>query len=319
MTIPNLNRAGWRPEVYTGLQNLLLSAPQGEVAVFDFDNTCILGDIGELFSHYLIDEMKYRYDLEEYWELVDPLDGRDELRRVTEAAMSVDRAHRKGHELYERYLAEMGALYARRLFRAGKRDCYEWAVRLHVGIGVDEMFTWSKEAMEREIANQVAKERRQAQFGEVQINRGIRLIEEIGHLLKAMEDAGLEVWVVSATNHWTVQVAASFFGIPKDRVLGNRVALDGDRLTAIREEPVLFREGKVEIIEREIGKVPVFVAGDAITDLEMLGMATHLSLVIDRGDQILRKVGKEKGWLFQPQADLTHLNSPQKSLLEGQH
>jgi phosphoserine phosphatase len=296
-------RGGWRDEVYERLAELLRRGSADSLpVVFDFDNTCILGDIGELFSHFLIDEMLYRYDLEGFWELIHPDDGREELRRVTEAALS----DRRDREAYELYLAQMGALYGRRLVRAGARDCYEWAVRLHVGLRPEEVRGWTKVAIQRELKRVVEVEQRRTEAGEeVRIGRGIRLLREMGELIAALRRAGFDVWIVSATNLWSVQVFAAYFGVPPERVLGNRVRLVDGVMTGQTQTPVLFREGKVAIIDERIGRRPALVAGDSVTDLEMLEVASEVALVIDGGSGELRAVGEERGWAIQPQGELT--------------
>jgi phosphoserine phosphatase len=83
------------------------------------------------------------------------------------------------------------------------------------------------------------------------------------------------------------------------------VAVDGGRLTDRAYTPALYREGKMAIIEEVIGQRPVLVAGDAITDYEMLCGSAGLSLVIERGDELLRREGSGRGWLMQPQEQLT--------------
>lgn len=309
---PNLTRAGWRPQVYEWLQDLLQTAPSDSpAAVFDFDNTCILGDIGELFSHFLIDEMRYRYDLDEFWAQIHEEDGRADLREITEAALAIPRALRPTSAEYQRYQAEMGALYGRRLKRAGKRDCYEWAVRLHVGLRPQQIKAWTQEAIENELASDIAVERRLSATGEeVKISRGIRYLLEMGQLMHALEQAGFEVWVVSATNIWSVRVFAGYFGIPPERVLGNRVTIEDGLLTGQTQSPVLFREGKVAIIDQVIKKQPLLVAGDTITDFEMLCYAQEMALVIDCGNQTLRDSARERRWALQPQSELTAVTSP---------
>lgn len=303
----NLPAGRWRPEVHQRLSALLEAPPSGRpVAVFDFDNTCILGDIGELFSHYLIDEMRYRYDLNDFWDEVHPDDGKKELKKITEEALNVRADERENSPIYQDYLAEMGALYGRRYRREGRRACYEWAVRLHVGLTEEEMRRWTAEAIERELRRERGVEERRCQRGEVvQIHRGIRTIQEIRDLFGALEAAGFDVWIVSATNIWSVQVFGAYFGIPRERILGNRVEVKKGRLTSKPEHPVLFREGKVEAIEKFIGKRPALVAGDTITDYEMLCMADKVSLVIDRGHKLLRSEGAKRGWAMQPQVELT--------------
>ena len=303
-----LSQAGWRPEVRDALCTLAQrGSNDGAPVVFDFDNTCIAGDVGELFGHFLVETMRYRYDLDSFWELIHPADGRQRLRELTQRALAVDEVLRSSSEAYERYLSEMAALYGRRLHRAGKRDCYAWAVRLHLGLTPAQMDSWSMEAIVKELTQPRRCDVYCTDAGEeVEVQRGIRPLREIRELMLALEQAGFEVWIVSATNVWSVRQFAPYFGVPPRRVLGNRVEVRGDQLTDQTIEPALFREGKAEVIDDVIGRTPVLAVGDAITDYEMLCMASDLALVIDRGDETLRRGAEQRGWLLQPQQELTH-------------
>ena len=285
----------------------------GEVAVFDFDNTCIVGDIGELFSHYLIESMGYRYDLEAFWELVHPEEGRAELRELSRGLLGVEAAERGEDPRFATYLAEMGALYGRRLERLGKRACYEWAVRLHVGLTPGEMERYTAQAIAAELGRPLSDEvRRTARGEEVRIARGVRVISEIRALMRALEQGGVEVWVVSATNIWTVRVFAELLGVPAERVIGNRVEVEGERLSSRTAPPVLFREGKVEAVEQVIGRQPILAVGDADTDFEMLCHARQ-ALVIDKGDALLRREGPSRGFMMQSR-DALSLEAPKGAL-----
>lgn len=313
-----LSPGGWREDVHRRLSDLLEAGPamsggasgDAPVVVFDFDNTCIFGDIGELFSHFLIDEMRYRYDLDDFWEQIHVDDGRGELRELTEKVLAIDGAERADSKLYHQYLAQMGALYGRRLTRAGKRDCYEWAVRLHAGLTPQELTRWTAEAIERELRREIFVEERLTRHGEeVRIGRGIRLLREMHELIASLDRAGYEVWIISATNIWSVRVFGAYFGVPPERVLGNQVEIKNGILTGKTCTPVLFREGKVAIIDEVIGKRPVLVAGDSVTDYEMLCEAQELALVIDSGSTLLRSEGKKRGWAIQPQSELIATSS----------
>ncbi|MFU8806051.1 MAG: HAD family hydrolase [Bradymonadaceae bacterium] len=311
-----LPRRGWRVDVHERLSEVIehrrmdqgTGSRTAPVAVFDFDNTCIVNDIGELFSHYLIDEMLYRYDLDAFWDLIHPEDGRDELLRLTKTLSSAV-PDPGSHPDFERYLGDMGALYGRRLGRAGKADCYEWAVRLHVGMRPDEVRRLADLAIRRELGRALYEEQRTSSCGRTTtISRGIRVIEEMHTLIRTLDRSGFDVWIVSASNIWTVEVFAAFFGVPTERVLGNRLVEDDDGvLTAETSRPVLFRQGKVEAIERYIGQRPVLAFGDAETDLEMLAWASDLAVVIDKGCDVLMKEARRSGWAVQPQHELHHL------------
>ncbi len=323
---PELPRQNWQPDVHERLTALIQrrvadAHAERPLAVFDFDNTCILNDIGELFSHFLIDEMLYRYDLNDFWDLIHPDDGRDTLYDITQKALQIPVAQRHQSLAYEHYLYEMGALYGRRLTRAGKADCYQWAVRLHVGMTEQQILALSNQAIRRELARSVERERRashtQSSPGpDVTIGRGIRMFQEIYTLIHTLKTTDFDVWVVSATNIWTVRSFAQLFGITPDRVLGNSLLAGPNHiLTSETIPPVLFRAGKVEAIHKYIGRTPVLAFGDSDTDLEMLVAATDLSVVIDVGNTELNAAAQKHGWAIQPQSTLTPLDPT--SLLQG--
>src|SRR5690606_863616 len=102
MTSALLPQLAWRSDVHERLRALLdrhRDRPAGApapVAALDFDNTCIFNDIGGSFAHYLIDEMLYRYDLDAFWELIDPADAPNALYDVTHRALAVP-AERRAH------------------------------------------------------------------------------------------------------------------------------------------------------------------------------------------------------------------------------
>lgn len=302
-----LERAGWSEQVYRRLCDAIESVPaQQAVAVFDFDNTCILGDIGESFGQFLVETMRYRYDLEEFWDQIAPGQQRKRLRSLTERALQLDPRRRDGSPVYRRYVAEMAALYGRRLERLGRRACYEWAVRLHVGLTPGQMRRWSRTAIRRQLHQPRSFEHYHTADGRrVRIQRGIRPFAEIRQLIQALHQIGWQVWIVSATNAWTVREFAAIFGVDSSRVLGNRVTVEQGRLTATTDPPVLYREGKVAAIDEAIGRRPAVVFGDSVTDFEMLCEAEYLAVVVDCGDELLRREGPARGWAFQPQEALT--------------
>lgn len=243
-----------------------------EVAVFDFDNTCIVNDIGEIFSYHLVDGIDYRYDLDSFWDLIDVRDGRQELRRMVETIQSSAKPFE--HPLYDAYRSEMNAIYTRRLEREGKRDCYAWAVRLHVGMSEDSMVELSRRAIDAELARPLERQTFLTSRGEeIAVERGIRMIHAVKELFRLLDENGIEVWICSATNIWTVREFAARYGVPSDRVIGNRVRVVDRVLTDELIEPVMFKEGKRAAIEREIGVRPTIVGGDSDTDFGMLEFA----------------------------------------------
>lgn len=315
---------GWTEAAHAKLNaaiaRILQDGAPSPIAVFDFDQTCIYGDIGELFSHYLIEEMAYRFDLQAFWDLIDPRDGRDHIRGLIAALAKLPGDARRQSEEYREYLAELGAVYERKYHRDGAAACYEWAVRLHVGMTPAQIHRLTLEAMRREIQAPITREVRHTARGEsVVIERGIRIHQEIRTLMGVLERLGFEVWIVSATNRWSVEAFARHsFGIPASRVLGNQLygqappdeplrlcARADDELSSTTCLPVLYRQGKVDIIREQVGRRPALAFGDTTTDFEMLCDATELAVLIDRGLPELQHEAHARSWAVQPHAQMT--------------
>lgn len=104
-------------------------------------------------------------------------------------------------------------------------------------------------------------------------------------LIKRLEQAGVAVWLVSASNQWIVDAGAPALGIAPERVVGVRLKVVDGILTDEIIPPLTYRQGKVEAIQKYIGCQPVLVAGDSMTDYEMLCYASQLCLVINPKNQ----------------------------------
>lgn len=128
---------------------------------------------------------------------------------------------------------------------------------------------------------------------------GIRLRAPMTSLIKELGAAGVEVWIVTASPQAVVRGVSTGLGVPPERVLGVRTEETGGRLTRTLVPPVTYRQGKVEVIQRHIGRRPALVLGDAWTDIEMLRYAEH-GVLMDRGDPKLLRAAREAGVLIQP-------------------
>jgi phosphoserine phosphatase len=65
-------------------------------------------------------------------------------------------------------------------------------------------------------------------------------------ILKALERAGVENYIVSASPELFVRAAADTLGLPSCRFVGIRVEIDGDMVTSRVVHPLPMGEGKVE-------------------------------------------------------------------------
>ena len=104
-------------------------------------------------------------------------------------------------------------------------------------------------------------------------------------LIARLQQAGVEVWIVSASNQWIVDAGAPYLGVPLNRVVGIRLAVADGLITETIVPPVTYRQGKVDAIVKYIGQQPILVSGDSMTDYEMLVYAKALRLVINPAER----------------------------------
>jgi phosphoserine phosphatase len=120
-----------------------------------------------------------------------------------------------------------------------------------------------------------------------------REFPEMRELVTRLRSNGCDVWAVSSTNNWVVEVGASSLGIAPDHVLAACVYLDDghatDRLVRVPTD-----ELKAVAIREVIGKPIDAVFGNSVHDLAMLEMARFPICVNPNPD--LEKIARERGW-----------------------
>jgi phosphoserine phosphatase len=99
-----------------------------------------------------------------------------------------------------------------------------------------------------------------------------RIFREMQELTRQLAAQGCELWAVSSTNDWVVQVGAAEFGIPSERVLAATLAVENglvtDRLLRVPTD-----ELKQTVIEEVIGRPVDAVFGNSIHDFAMMEKA----------------------------------------------
>ena len=120
-----------------------------------------------------------------------------------------------------------------------------------------------------------------------------RVFPEMQELTRSLASQGCDIWAVSSTNNWVVEVGAAHFGIATDHVLAACVHLDGghasDRLIRVPTD-----ELKATAIREVVGKPVDAVFGNSVHDEAMLEMARYPFCVNPNPD--LERVALERGW-----------------------
>jgi phosphoserine phosphatase len=133
-------------------------------------------------------------------------------------------------------------------------------------------------------------------FWHEEIYRGI--FPEMFRLTHALKERGVELWAVSSTNNWVVEVGAEYFGIPADHVMAAEVIVENglatDRLLRVPSGP-----GKAVAINEVIQRTPDAVFGNSIHDLAMLELARHPFVIHPNAD--LQTIAEQRGWpIYEP-------------------
>jgi len=241
-----------------------LAARGGEsFAVFDFDNTCIINDVGEATFAYLC--------------------GHELLRDRT---LLGEKDESDGY--HERVFRTYHTLLTEKKMRAA----YILCGRMFSGFSPGEAEAAALAAITEEGSRIGSK-----MLYDVHIERGLSPRPVVLALMVFLREKGVAIWIVSASAEPSVRAAMQHFGI-KGELVGVRSVLKNKVFTSELEEPMSIMEGKAECIKKYIdnAKEPLLVAGDSMNDLPMLEMA-EIQVVVDRGNE-LAKIAREREWFL---------------------
>ncbi len=157
-------------------------------------------------------------------------------------------------ELIRRRLLVDGPLdpwqeYQRRL-RRDPSDAFSFAVRLMNGLS---------EVVVRETSQHVFAERFVA-----------GVFPPVRFCLDRLIARGWDVYVVSASNRWSVEVAAAHLGLSPDRVIALGVEVEAGLLTDRVLEPIPVLAGKVILLRQLAGRDADIAFGNSVLDLPLL-------------------------------------------------
>lgn len=310
--------AQWAPDNHRLLNAWLANVSRSETpvtAVFDWDNTCIFGDIGEATFRHQLSTLRLKMSPAELaMHVPASVDGITTLASGVSLATLRDDILASYHMLWPTIQAGQASTVlgspAHKDFRVrlaylyseltdtdgiGARFSYPWVTGFAAGMTVEEVHDLAAETIAA--ARQEARATmtwRATSPGRSGVetftyNAGLCPQAELVDLMRAASKAGVEVFVITASLEYVVEGAAQALGYPVDEahVFGMRPkpAEDGT-LTIFMDAafPITYRAGKVAVIMQHLPAPPQLVAGDSNTDYEMLTHfdATRLRLVINR-------------------------------------
>lgn len=300
------------------------------LAVLDFEGTCVRNELGEALLVAAI-ERRALVVGESLFASVPPELGLEELRRhaarVAELPPDTSPAELERSPAFVAWRAGLVRVYRELRAREGGAAGAAWLATTLAGLTARDVRALAQEALTAELRRPLARRTlATAADGSVALARaaGIRYPDEMRDLVAALQRHGFDVWVVSATNQWTVEVGVQPLGIAPHHVVGARLAADPDgRLLPEIVPPLPWGPGKVAAVRTFIGRPPTLVIGDGAADRELLGTATALAVLIEGGRPVsdappdqappetaggpgdapqddLRALAAEEGWAVQP-------------------
>ena len=314
--------SSWAPQNREALEAFIAEVSRHDyevrpTAVFDWDNTCVFNDVGYATLRYQLDRLVFRLTPETLGELLPAeVDGQRELTgggvQLADARADILDAFRElWPHIQSGDLDAARALPAHRDFRA-KVGWFYTQLRATEGIGATYSLPWLigwlsgydddeiGEIVSAGLALAVAEPIGRATWTsatpgrigqrEFTFGTGVRPQQEMRELMTVLQEIGVRTIVVSASGELVVEEAARYFDFPiaPDDIFGIRLVVEEGRVTLRRPAadvyPVTYRQGKVDVIRTNALGDPIFVAGDADTDFEMLTSfsGTAIRLVINR-------------------------------------
>jgi HAD superfamily phosphoserine phosphatase-like hydrolase len=120
-----------------------------------------------------------------------------------------------------------------------------------------------------------------------------RIFPEMLRLTNHLRERGCELWAVSSSNQWLIEVEAARFGFVPDHVLAVAVEVEEgvatDRLLRIPTGP-----DKATALKQHVQRPLDLALGNSIHDLAMLELAAHPFAVAPNPD--LAELARRRGW-----------------------
>jgi phosphoserine phosphatase len=125
-----------------------------------------------------------------------------------------------------------------------------------------------------------------------------KFFPEMRSLVTSLQARGTDIWVVSSTNNWVIEVGVRGLNIPPSRVISARAAVvDGVITSNLLDVPT--DEGKAESLIKAGVAAPDVVFGNSIHDAAMLEIARHAYPV--NPTPALVQIAGQHGWpVFYP-------------------
>lgn len=168
-------------------------------------------------------------------------------------------------------------------------DAYLWLAQICSGFSLGQVRQWAQNAVKV---------------------RPPQVFESQKKLIAELLQRHVQVFVVSASVHWSVEAAMPLVGLPLSSAMGVRTEVTGGIITQKQAGPVTWRVGKVEaLMQATKGVPPLFCSGNSSGDMQLLQCSMGERLAIQtqnettqhqslhKDEQKLLTLAQEQGWL----------------------
>ena len=233
-------------------------------AVFDWDNTSIIGDVEEATFYYLVTELRFKIDPDELYDIirknVDKSDFREPYKNLDGNPVNIENLSADIYDVYKKlygtsdrlggdvpfeiiretntykeFVTKMIFRYQAADFDIEARDPYCWMTFLLTHYTEDEIYDLCNEAFayikEQKPRREIFKSPDiESQAGRIETSYfvGMGDVPEMVNLFESLEENGIDVYVVSASSQDIVRAfaTANSYEFEKEKVLGLRLAKD---------------------------------------------------------------------------------------------
>ena len=284
---------GWNPSVKARLDALVERnrGNPGAYAVFDFDYTTAIGDLTYLCMWRAMETMDFKTDdfAAQMSEGV-PAAFHAEIGELGRSVAKLKPLAATGANLAELpewrdFAKRFWSLYRRLFDVMGESDIVMWRIRLFKGYTPDEMRRLAKEAIS-------AAQKRGGLWRDGTVpseKRGLAIVPEMKELFRSLREAGIAVYIVSASVKETLlEATGPDFGLEVDpeNVFGTALKLDAEGRYLPEKADGCVKSGRKHefimerIAPRHGGAEPVLTAGDSMGDYTMLTGFKNLQLAL---------------------------------------
>lgn len=302
-----LQRLNWNERNYQLLNQFITTVRSGDIAVFDWDNTCIFGDSGEaVFRHQAL-HLEFKFGPERLREIIpdqvygiDHININSQLFPLSQVKRQIVSAYEK---IFSRDITEICDSVAHRDFSAGLlalnrgleetpgigcEFAYLWTINFLQGFSPAEVCRLAAEVIDSELQSGI-KNRTMSDSREHLLYRwtaGIRSFPEMADLARILKKVGCRVIVSTASNPLIIETMMQRTNFTAELVIGMASGLKNGMLQGTLTPWLAsnFGPGKAENMRQLLDLEPVFAAGDSNGDYEIMTAfpGTRLKLLIRR-------------------------------------